>query len=206
MSEETSRAEPFAYILIVDSDKDLRESALNKISVPNCAVDVAMDENEAVHKALQHRPRLIIIKQHEPIEIALWNPLLLSMASQICRRARLNRSVRLVTHSDVAVTVRGVHCNTNFDTAESAVILKPQIFLVKPQFKGQDWRKEWYLYCARDKTMEVLSDHIPFWLGRTSYPPSYYLQTNLLLCGFWSFHKNNNCSPAGYALSYRLAR
>jgi hypothetical protein len=38
MSLESSRTELFAYILIVESDKDLRESALNTINVPNCAV------------------------------------------------------------------------------------------------------------------------------------------------------------------------
>jgi len=47
MSQKSSRTEPFAYILIVESDKDLREAALHTIKAPNCAVDVARDSADA---------------------------------------------------------------------------------------------------------------------------------------------------------------
>ncbi len=158
MSKESSRTEPFAYILIVESDKDLRESAIQTIAAPNCAVDVARDEDEAVHKAMQHRPQLIIVKRHEPLDIEVSNPPFSSVASRICRRAHLTRAVRLVTHSDVSITFHGV---------VTIACSNPQLpILVRPQFMGQDWRKEWYLYCRRDKTVEYLSHHIPFWLGR----------------------------------------
>jgi CheY-like chemotaxis protein len=158
MSEETSRTEPFAHILIVDSDKDLRESALNKISVPNCAVDVAMDEDEAVHKAQQHRPQLIIIERHEPLDVNLCAPLRTSAASSICRRAHLTRATRLVTHSDIAITFHGT---------VTIACSNPQLpILVRPEFTGQDWRKEWYLYCGPDSIIKYLSHHIPYLLGR----------------------------------------
>jgi CheY-like chemotaxis protein len=183
MSEKSSRTEPFAYILIVESDEDLRRLALQTIVATNCAVDVARDEDEAVYKAIQHRPQLIIIRQHEPIEIDPWNPPQFSVASQICRRARLYRSVRLVTHSDVALTTpigRVVRINfrgkavimTPSGVVEVRVpgIFNPQICMMRPKFKGQDWRKEWFLYSSSDKTVKVLSELIPFLLGRTPDP------------------------------------
>src|SRR5262245_61858841 len=152
MSEVYSHTEPFAYILIVEGDDALRQSIPRSIGIPNCAVDVARDEDEAVYKALQHRPQLIIVSRHEPIEIDPLNPPRISVASKICRRARLFRSVRLVTHSDVSVSVPvpkvymkvsndelKIHSEidpiTNFEiNEESPVILKPRFFLLRSVF------------------------------------------------------------------------
>jgi CheY-like chemotaxis protein len=186
MSVKSNRTETFAYILIVESDKDLRESALNTITVPNCAVDTVRDEDEAVYKALQHRPQLIIVKRHEPLNINVWNPPQPSAASLICRRAHLTTAVRLVTHSDVAVTAQ-LALNPVHKLPSMTPILQQRIahlaldrrlfsnpqqpILLRPKFVGQDWRKEWYLYCSRDQTTEFLSHHIQFLLGRGSRAP-----------------------------------
>jgi|SRR5262245_49086380 len=220
MSEKNSHTESFAYILIVENDEELRQRALHTIAAPKCAVDVARDEDEAVYKALQHRPRLIIVRRHEPIEIDPLNPPRFSVASQICRRARLSRSLRLVTHSDVWVmgpatkvylkdrhcklvnhpdiTVPGRHCIANYDTEESLVILEPTFFLLRPLFKDQDWRKEWFLYCSRENTIEVLSQLIPFWLGRTSNP----LKSTTARGGISFSLRNKHRSDDGYTVRY----
>ena len=52
--------------MIVEPDDAVREAILRTVTAPNCAVDVARDEDEAIAKAVQHRPQLIIVKQHEP--------------------------------------------------------------------------------------------------------------------------------------------
>jgi hypothetical protein len=190
MSEKSLHAEPFAYILIVENDKALRESA-KTLTLPNCAIDVAQDEDEAVSKALQHRPQLIVVRRHEPLKVDVWNPPQRSAASLICRRAHLTTGVRLVTHSDVAVTI---HLGRPFISDNKTTTIAPSLqqridylglnrrlfsnpqqpILVRPKFVSQDWRKEWYLYCSRGQTMEFLSHHIPFLLGWTigvSSPP-----------------------------------
>src|SRR5262245_34982142 len=89
LSERSNCAERSAYILMVDNDKSLQESVIHTIKVPNCAIDVARDEDEAVQKALQHRPQLIVVKRHEPLNINVWNPPQPSAASRICRHAHL---------------------------------------------------------------------------------------------------------------------
>jgi hypothetical protein len=208
MSEEYS--ESLAYILIVESDEALRHPIPRSISVPNCAVDVARDEDEAVHKALQHRPRLIIVKRHDPIEIDPMNPPIFSGASRICRRARLPRSVRLVTHSDVSVmgpATKAYLKNSNgklrevadsFATEESPAILTPRFFLLRPMYKDQNWRKEWFLYCSPAKTIEVLSQLIPFWLGRTSDP----LSSSITPVEISFYLRNKFRSNDGYTIRY----
>jgi CheY-like chemotaxis protein len=179
MSQQSSCTEPLAYILIVESDKDLRESALHRINVPNCAIDVARDENEAVHKAPQHRPQLIIVKLHEALDIDPQNPPTTSRASLICRRARLSRAVRLVPHSDVAITIRLYLPNSRPLSSHSEVgrtISHPeQVILIKAKFKAQAWRNEWYAYSGSQRGTDFLSDHIPYWLGwmpNRPYPQS----------------------------------
>jgi hypothetical protein len=202
MSKESSRTEPFAYILIVESDKDLRESALHTIKAPNCAIDVARDEDEAVDKALQRRPHLIIVKLHEALDIDPQNPPTTSRASLICRRAHLSRAVRLVMHSDVAITIRsrgrfhppnlllpgteskvgktfshpGSEAGRTFSHPE-------QVILVRPRFAGQVWRREWYCYSGSELVMDLISGHIPYWLGWATYPP--YAQTPEPLLRKW---------------------
>jgi CheY-like chemotaxis protein len=185
MSEKNICAKQFAYILIVDNDKTFQESAIHSIGVPNCAIDVARDEDEAVHKALQHRPQLIVVKQHEPLNINVWTPPKPSAASLICRRARLTTAVRLVTHSDVAVTAHLAMIPDNKQSPMTPILQQriaqlgldrrlfsnpQQPILVRPKFVGQDWRKEWYLYCSRDQMTEFLSHHIPFLLGWVHLP------------------------------------
>jgi len=158
MSDESPRTEPFAYVLIVEEVEEIRDSAPQVIRPPNCAVDVARDEEEAIYKAIQHRPQLLIVKRHEALEIDSQNPPPVSLASRICRRARLSRAVRLVTHSDVALTFRG---------RPSGTFSGPrQLIIMKPEFPGQAWRKEWYTYSAPDRALAFLSRHIPLWLGR----------------------------------------
>ena|GEM_PF-3204251 len=185
MSEKSICAEPFAYILIVDNEKTLQESAIDTIRIPNCAIDVARDEDEAVQKALQHRPQLIVVKRHEPLNINVWNPPQPSAASRICRRAHLTTAVRLVTHSDVAVTahwalvpdIKLPHMTPILQQRIEHMALDRRLFsnpqqpiLVRPKFVGQDWRKEWYLYCSRNQMTEFLSHHIPFLLGWNPLP------------------------------------
>src|SRR5262249_26777600 len=99
-------AQLFAYVLIVEADDTMRDRILQNVRAPNCAVDEARHEDEAVAKALQHRPRLIIVKQHDPLHLDELHPPAVSIASRICLRARLSRAVRLVTHTDAAITLR----------------------------------------------------------------------------------------------------
>src|SRR5262245_24391387 len=106
MPDRSHTSQPFAYVLIVEAKDALRALILQKVRAPNCAVDVARDEDEAVAKALQRRPQLIIVKQHTPLHLDELQPPSISTASRICRRARLSRAVRLVTHSDAAITLR----------------------------------------------------------------------------------------------------
>jgi len=49
--EGMSCTDDFAYILIVESDKDLRQSALHRVAMMNCAVYVVRNVDEAVHTA-----------------------------------------------------------------------------------------------------------------------------------------------------------
>ena len=158
----------FAYVLIVEPDDAVREAILRTVTAPKCAVDVARDEDEAVAKAIQHRPQLIIVKQHEPFDLLSLKRPSSSIASRICRRAQLNRSVRLVTHSDAAIAFKG---------KTKTIALPAQFIIVKLEFKSQPWRKEWYSNCANDLTANFLSDHLPFWLGRiksTTFPEPNY--------------------------------
>jgi hypothetical protein len=191
MSKESSRTGPFAYVLIVESDKDLRESALHTIKVPNCAIDVARDEDEAVYKALQHRPYLIIVKLHEALDIDPQNPPTTSRASLICRRARLSRAVRLVTHSDIAITIRSkviwhpmnLLPLSSISEVGETVSDPEQIVLIRPKFKDQVWRKELYTYSGAKRGLDFLSDHIPHWLAWTPDHP--FPQNPELLLSPW---------------------
>ena len=161
-------AQSFAYVMIVESDDAEREAILRTVKAPNCDVDVARDEDEAVAKAVQHRPQLIIVKQHEPFDLLALKQPSSSIAGRICRRAQLNRSVRLVTHSDAVTAFKG---------KTKTIALPAQFTIVKLEFKSQPWRKEWYSNCANDLTANFLSDHLPFWLGRiksTTFPEPNY--------------------------------
>jgi CheY-like chemotaxis protein len=152
----------FAYVMIVEPDDEVRENILRNVTAPNCAVDVARDEDEAVAKAVQHRPQMIIVKQNEPLDLLSLKRPSSGLASRICRRAQLNRAVRLVTHSDAAIAFKG---------KTKTIALPAQFIIVKLEFKSQPWRKEWYSNCANDLTAKFLSDHLPFWLGRIKSPP-----------------------------------
>jgi hypothetical protein len=160
MSQSTL-TQPFAYIIIVEPEDDLRALIQQTITAPNCAVDVARDEDEAVLKALQHRPQLVIVKQHEPINLDWAQPPLLNIASSICCRARLTSKVRLVTHTDSAIAFKdGIPFRKTFSEPD-------QYLLMKVFFKTQRWRKEWYSYCGRDRALKFLSGGLPLLLGRT---------------------------------------
>src|SRR5262245_4152691 len=169
MSQKSDRTESFAHILIVESDKDLRESALHTIKAPNYAVDVARDQDEAIYKALQRRPQLIIVKLHEALDIDPKSPPTASIASLICRRARLSRDIRLMTHSDVAITVRSKvvwyppDLRPRWPQSEVGQTFSnpEQVILFRPKFKDQPWRKEWYSYSGPQMAFEFLLDHIP---------------------------------------------
>jgi CheY-like chemotaxis protein len=188
MSESKLATQPFAYVLIVEPDDAVRDSILRTVEAPNCAVDVARDEDEAVMKASQHRPQLIIVKQHEPLDVDLIQPST-SIASRICCRARLSRAVRLVTHTDAAITFNEQaklssmkilsHLKNIYLVVENSgsihgrsAFVDYEFIMVKPEFKTQLWRKEWYSYCAHNIALKFLSAHLPFWLGRTQNPPS----------------------------------
>jgi hypothetical protein len=200
MSESKLTPQPFAYVLIVEPDDAVRDSILHTVEEPNCAVDVARGEDEAVMKALQHRPQLIIVKQHEPLYVDLLQPPSVSIASRICCRARLSRAVRLVTHTDAAITfnepakLRGLKIFSDYKYIYIAVgktggefhcrgphaDYEPgQCIIVRPKFETQLWRKEWYSYCAHDMALKFLSDHLPFWLGRTRTPPYSIAYSNI---------------------------
>jgi CheY-like chemotaxis protein len=178
--ESARTPQPDAYVMIVEPDDAVRDSLRRTVSAPNCAVDIARDEDEAVAKALQHRPQLIIVKQHAPLSLDLLQPPSASVASRICRRARLSRAVRLVTHSDAAITFKA-----KTKTFSESV----QRIIVRPAFRSQPWRKEWYSYCAHDMASEFLSSFIPFWLGRTKISP--YLD----LTGFRQFVRPECINP-----------
>jgi hypothetical protein len=152
----------FSYVIIVEPDDLIREAILRTVTAPDCAVDVARDEDEAVAKAEQHRPQLIIVKQHEPFDIPRLKLPSSSIASRICRRAKLNRAVRLVTHSDAAIQFKG---------KTETLAIPAQFTVVKLVFKSQPWRKEWYSHCTNDLTSRFLSDYIPVWLGQIKSPP-----------------------------------
>src|ERR1051326_2227384 len=140
MSDSSLTPQPFAYILIVEADDVVRDLILQSVQAPYCAVDVARDEDEAVAKALQHRPQLVIVKQHSPLQVDELHPPTASIASRICRRARLSRSVRLVTHSDAAITLRWHKWPVVRTFSDSHCII------ARPVFETQRWRKEWYSY------------------------------------------------------------
>ncbi len=156
--ESKLTTQSFAYVLIVEPNDTVREAVLQTVAAPNYAVDVARDEDKAVAKAVQHRPQLIIIKQHEPFDVLTLKRPSSSIASRICQRARLSRATRLVTHSDAAIA---------FKTKTKTLSIPAQFIIVKLVYKSQPWRKEWYSNCANDLTSEFLSDLLPFWLGRT---------------------------------------
>jgi hypothetical protein len=187
MSESKLATRPFAYVMIVEPDDAARDSILQTVEAPNCAVDVARDEDEAVMKAIQHRPQLIIVKQHESLYIDAFQPPPVSIASRICRRARLSRAVRLVTHSDFAITFKlreDMHYRATLNKATKITnkemtnhhsvkifSVPNQCVIVRPLFKTQLWRKEWYSFCPHDIALNFLSNHLPFWLGRKQPSP-----------------------------------
>ena len=160
-------AQPFAYILIVEDDDALRHRILQTVRVPNCAVDLARDEDEAVAKSIQHRPQLIIVKQHAPLHVDELHPPAVNIASRICRRAHLSRAVRLVTHSDAAITLRWHNWPSarTFSDGHCSII-------ARPVFDTQQWRKEWYAYSTSSVAVKFLSLHLRFWLGVVQPAPS----------------------------------
>jgi hypothetical protein len=154
---------------------------------------VARDEFEAVAMAVQRRPRLIIVKQHSHLHLDELQPPPVSIASRICRRARLSRAVRLVTHSDAAITLRwriwpsartfsNNHCTIEWEprdrqrsTTRKVTITDNHCVSARPVFESQQWRKELYSYSACDVTLKFLSDHLRFWLDTPQPAPSLYL-------------------------------
>jgi CheY-like chemotaxis protein len=159
MSDSNRTAQPFAYILIVEPDDAVRDLIQKTVRAPNCVVDLARDEDEAVAKAIQRRPQLIIVKEHSPLHVDELHPPSVSVASRICRRARLSRSVRVVTHSDASITLRW-HIWPSTRTFPDNLCI-----IARPVFGAQQWRKEWYSYSSCDMTPEFLSKHLQFWLG-----------------------------------------
>jgi hypothetical protein len=156
-------------------------------------VEVARDEDEAVAIAVERHPRLIIVKQHSPLYLDELQPPPVSIASRICRRARLSRAVRLVTHSDAAITLRwhiwpsartfsNNHCAIEWtpkDRQRSAtrkvIFSDNHCISARPVFESQQWRKEWYSYSACDIALKFLSEHLRFWLDAPPLAPSLYL-------------------------------
>jgi hypothetical protein len=168
MSQSTL-TQPFAYIIIVEPEDDVRALIQQTVTTPNCAVDVARDEDEAALKAALHRPQLIIVKQHEPISLDWSQPPLVNTASSICCRARLSSKVRLVTHTDSSLAFKdGIPFRKTFSEPD-------QYLLIRVYFKNQRWRKEWYSYCGRDLALKFLSDQLPLLLGRTKKVPSWII-------------------------------
>ena len=151
-----------AYILIVEEDAALHDFILHTVRKSNYAADVARDEDEAVAKSLQHHPQLIIVKQHIPLTVDELHPPGVSIASRICRRARLNRTVRLVTHSDAAIALRWHNWPSVKTFSDSSFSI-----IARPVFDTQPWRKEWYSYSSSDVAVKFLSKHMQFWLGAT---------------------------------------
>jgi hypothetical protein len=198
MSDSSRTAQPFAYVLIVEADDAMRDLILQTVRAPNCAVDVARDEDEAVTKAVQHRPRLIIVKQHSPLHLDELQPPPVSIASRICRRARLSRAVRLVTHSDAAITLRwhiwpsARTFSDNRCTIERVPMGRQRFarrkvtfsdnhcISARPVFESQQWRKEWYSYSTCDVALKFLSGHLRFWLDVPQPAPSLYLISPIL--------------------------
>jgi len=193
MPDSSHNTQPFANVLIVEADDAMRGLILQKVQAPNCAVDVARDEDEAVAKALQRRPRLIIVKQHSPLQLDELQPPPVSIASRICRRARLSRAVRLVTHSDAAITLKwriwpsartfsDDHCTIEWtpigrqrSSTRKVTFYDNHCISARPVFESQQWRKEWYSYSACDITLKFLSGHLRFWLDAPQSAPSLYL-------------------------------
>jgi hypothetical protein len=172
MPDSSRTAQPFAYVLIVEADETMRDLILQKVRAPNCALDVARDEDEAVAKAIQHHPQLIIVKQHSLLHLDELQPPPVSIASRICRRARLSRAVRLVTHSDAAITLRWriwPSARTFSNNHDNHSII------ARPVFESQQWRKEWYSYSACDVDLKFLSGHLRFWLDVLLPAPSLFL-------------------------------
>ncbi|MCI0390746.1 MAG: hypothetical protein MOB07_18520 [Acidobacteria bacterium] len=168
MPDSSRTAQQFAYILIVEADDAERDLILQTVRAPNCTVDVARDEDEAVAKALQHRPQLIIVKQHSPLHVDEIHQPAVSIAGRICWRARLSRAVRLVTHSDAAITLRW-HKWPSVRTFSDR-----HCIIARPVFDTQQWRKEWYTYSTSDMSLEFLSTHLRFWLGVALPAPGLY--------------------------------
>jgi CheY-like chemotaxis protein len=166
MSESSHPVQALTNILIVEGDDALRDLILQKVQAPNCVVEVARDEDEAVAKASRQRPQLIIVKQHSPLQVDELHPPAVSMASRICMRARLSQAVRLVTHSDAAITLRWHRWPSMKTFSDSFCVI------ARPVFDTQRWRKEWYSFSPGKLAPEFLSDHLRFWLGATRPAPS----------------------------------
>lgn len=166
MPDSNHIVRPFAYILIVEEDVVLHDFILHSFQKSNSAVDVARDVDEAVAKSLQHRPQLIIVKQHIPLNVDELHPPDVSLASRICRRARLSRAVRLVTHSDAAIALRWHNWPSvkTFSDRHLSII-------ARPVFDTQPWRKEWYSYSNSEVAVKFLSFHLKLWLGAAQPPP-----------------------------------
>jgi hypothetical protein len=161
----STAAQTFAYVIVVEADDALRDLILQNLRAPNCAVDVARGADEAVNKALAYCPRLLIVKQHLSLEVDLLHLLTICIASWICCRARLSRAVRLVTHSDDAITIRGQEWPLlTFNGSQFCV-------LARPVFENQRWRKEWYCYCTPDVTIQFFSANLRCWLGVVQTAP-----------------------------------
>ena len=166
MSESSHTVQALTNILIVEGDDALRELVLQKVQAPNRVVEVARDEDEAVAKALQQRPQLVIVKQHSPLQVDEKRPPSVSIASRICRRARLSRNVRLVTHSDASITLRWHQWPSTQTFSDSFCVI------ARPVFDAQRWRKEWYSFSPSEMSPEFLSRHLRFWLEVTLPAPS----------------------------------
>jgi CheY-like chemotaxis protein len=149
------KLKPTATILVVEDVEKVRDSARQIIEEMGYQAVSASDEDEAVAQAKQQRPDLILVNQHEPVrlEIAHQHP---TVASRISERAQLGDDVLMVTHTDVALTVKEPDRQTV--TYNDNHGLK---FFV-PRRGDPQWRNECFGYSGERRYLKLLLRH---WLA-----------------------------------------
>ena len=149
------KLKPTATILVVEDVEKVRDSARQIIEEMGYHAASAGNEDEAVARAKQQCPDLLIVNQHEPVrlEVAHQHP---TVASRVSERAQLSADVLMVTHTDVALTVKEPDRQTV--TYNDKHGLKSFV----PRRGDPQWRNECFAYSGERRYLKLLLSH---WLA-----------------------------------------
>jgi CheY-like chemotaxis protein len=149
------KLKPMATILVVEDVGRVRDSARQLIEEMGYHATSASTENEAVERAKQNCPDLLIVNQHEPVSLDMARQDS-TLASRIGERARLRDDVMMVTHTDAALIVK--------EEGRQAVTYDDRhgLKFFVPRRADPRWRNECFAYSGERRYLRLLLSH---WLA-----------------------------------------